>query len=907
MPFTDHRKTIFLALALVLFLGLAGCKVAPNTQVSASPQLPQPKALSDPTWIAIDQAIQKAVSGREDVLAYMLYNVTIDRVQFSSDGTLALVWTALVDKNTGLVQSGEPGLVIAHQSGDGQWSVVLQSDATFATELQAVPDSMLSPDVKAQYMPAIQQSSKDGVVYHGYRLPWGNGQTKILTGSIGHVLTYKSCPTTCLYAFDFADGTMFPIAAAKAGVVKYAVWQYPNGNTTNPNYLVIEDDTTTPTTFMVYFHLAQNSIPANLRVAGTKVYQGEYLANADDTGESTGNHLHFMVHADPTSYWGTSVDIVFDEVTVNGGRPRTCTEAANFPEYGTECMPGDRYTSRNGDNAIPTGGLTLPEADSTITSPTLTVSGWMKDDTQVSSGQLFYKVSGDWTPIGPVLTDEKFSTQINLCDAGIPDGKFSLSLQVTDVAGKTSAVDTGLISLVKKYTCGAPPMVCTPTVGQVALYTQPDFQGNCQVLDLGEYADLASQPTVQDDQTSSVQLGSGVSLILYSDTNFGGTSELFQNGDNDLSDNPIGAQTVSSVKVVNMITPPSVPVLILPAAATSATDVTLSWVVDDGVETSANLTGPASFSQSMDWQTGSSWEVGLLPAGNYTLKVEARNLAGNTSISQDFNVSTPVALPVVTMNALPEQTNSTAIPLAWTVGSGAENIDHFEIQSRIDSGDWTDLQTQPIAGDRQAVFSAELGHSYDFRIRAVEAEGTAGDFSAAVTTDVPLICVLDQYEGATPSDNGLDGALPLTIGTSQTHNWCPAGDVDWVSFQATKGQVLRLTTAPVGKNSAAIEQLFDSDGITMLGENHPLDANSQASMDWTVPADGIYSIKYSPVDTQIDGTDTDYTVAVEVQSTVQTAPLVCGSVAIPVLLGGAYTLVSKSAKKKKIAKRAGWN
>jgi hypothetical protein len=73
------------------------------------------------------------------------------------------------------------------------------------------------------------------------------------------------------------------------------------------------------------------------------------------------------------------------------------------------------------------------------------------------------------------------------------------------------------------------------------------------------------------------------------------------------------------------------------------------------------------------------------------------------------------------------------------------------------------------------------------------------------------------------------------------------------------------------------------------------------------PADGIYSIKYSPVDTQIDGTDTDYTVAVEVQSTVQTAPLVCGSVAIPVLLGGAYTLVSKSAKKKKIAKRAGWN
>jgi hypothetical protein len=35
--------------------------------------------------------------------------------------------------------------------------------------------------------------------------------------------------------------------------------------------------------------------------------------------------------------------------------------------------------------------------------------------------------------------------------------------------------------------------------------------------------------------------------------------------------------------------------------------------------------------------------------------------------------------------------------------------------------------------------------------------------------------------------------------------------------------------------------------------------------------------------------------------------LVCGSFAIPALAGGAYTLISKSVKKKKAAKRAGWD
>ena len=50
--------------------------------------------------------------------------------------------------------------------------------------------------------------------------------------------------------------------------------------------------------------------------------RGQFIGIADDTGVSSGNHLHFMVHTNPSSYWGTSVDITFEDVAINGGRPR---------------------------------------------------------------------------------------------------------------------------------------------------------------------------------------------------------------------------------------------------------------------------------------------------------------------------------------------------------------------------------------------------------------------------------------------------------------------------------------------------------------------------------------------------------------------------------------------------------
>ncbi len=898
-----------ISILILLFLLIStSCSVLPEEGETEEAQLPTPKTLTDAEEIELYNLIQKSAAGREDVLAFIVYNVSIDHVQFSDDDQLALVWIALVDKDTGFIQPGEPGLVIAQRTTDpaNPWQLTFQADSNFAAVLMSVPDKMLSAEEKMHYMPAVQQEDKAGTVYKGYRLPWTNGTTVRLTGSIGHVFTYKSCPSDCLYAFDFANGTMFPVRAARQGTVKYVVWKYENGNTTNANYIVLEDTTTTPTTYQVYLHLAQNSIPVELRTVGARVVQGQFLGNADDTGYSTGNHLHFHVHTNPTSYWGKSVDIVFDEVTVNGGRPRLCSEAEAFPEYGDECMPENKYVSRNNDAETPTGGISSPAAYSTVTSPTLNVTGWMKDDVGVASGQLMYTVNGDWLPIGDVQTTSPFTTQIDVCQARIPDGKFFLSLVVQDNAGKYSTDTQGLTELTKSYDCPPLEPVCVPTESQVALFSDTEYQGTCQILEKGEYSDMNQFDQVMADAAKSILLGSGVSALLYPEFDFKGTVELFQDGDDNLADNLIGTANAASIKVVERLVPPTPPGITLPAAITTDTDLTINWTTESGVDTRATITGQA-YSNSLDWQSGGEWHLGYLPEGKYTLNVEAHNLAGSASVTQSFTVLSGITPPVTTMAVLPQITNSTAVVLKWTVESGEDAIDHFDLQWRVQGGEWKDW-AEPLSGNlRQTLFWGSAEKTYEFRIRAVDLIGTAESFSdtAEAITYINLSCSDDGYEGVTPGDDESLTAAPADPGVTQTHNWCSSNDVDWVAFQALQGEGYSFVAKSLSAASAARIELYDADRTTLLGMANPSSLEGEAALDWLVPLDGVYYLKLFPADSRIGGQDTQYEFTIQQKSSVEPAALICGSTLIPALLGGSYWVTKKVQKKKK-ARGVGW-
>ena len=216
-------------LAAVALLIMAGCSLPLEGITGDIPaQTVEAQQKSDARLDEINDALQEAIGSHQDVVAFLLYEMVIDRVDFSEDGRLALVWMAMQDKENGQVIPSEPMMAIAYQEyeEDGSpssWEIVFPVDSAWNGMLNAVPESLLKKDIQQKYLDRTQAEQKSPPL-QGYFLPWQAGLKKPLTGSIGHVFTYRSCPNECMYAYDFADGSMFPILATRAGRVKQAVW-----------------------------------------------------------------------------------------------------------------------------------------------------------------------------------------------------------------------------------------------------------------------------------------------------------------------------------------------------------------------------------------------------------------------------------------------------------------------------------------------------------------------------------------------------------------------------------------------------------------------------------------------------------------------------------------------------------
>ncbi|HSV85437.1 MAG TPA: peptidoglycan DD-metalloendopeptidase family protein [Levilinea sp.] len=899
-------KWIFWLGALVCVSLLAACDQMINfSETDSVPAVKITGSTSqDEDVKAIKQALIAAATGREDVLAFLIYDVAIDHVGFSDDRQMALVYLALVDRESGEVIPTEAGIAVAVREETG-WRVVLQADAEYAARLNEVPDELLDPQVRAKYMPGKQDIAK-GRVFTGYKLPWQAGLAKRVTGSIGHVFTYKSCPATCLYAFDFADGTMFPVHAAKGGTVHMAVWRHPNGNTTRTNFLILEDTTTTPTTYQVYFHLAQNSIPVHLRQKGAVVYQGDFIGNADDTGASTGHHLHFHVHTNPDSHWGTSVDIVFDEVTDNGGRPRTCAEARQFPEFGRQCQPGNFYVSANGDIRRPSGGITVPEADEVITSQEMQISGWGEDDVGVNYIQVQINTGEGWRPAGERMTTTPFTTTIDLCQEGVPDGDFFVALEVIDRVGKTSQEATGMIRLVKNYPCNPPTATplptetpaptatplpeCKPGDTQVAIYAGIDYDGLCKVLEVGAYPEPKAFDPVKNDDIESIKIGSKVSVLLYRGTNYEGERERLLESAPDLNANKVGANQVSSMKVELLPPLPPAPRLMPPVNANNQApsdwdEILLRWQkMEEAREYRGEVTGAEGFRIGLDWQKETSWEIGKLPAGEYTWTMWARNITGEGQpVSTTFRVAAFEYPPAARLEPLPAKSQSSAILLKWVVDQGEEDVASFEIQYKKGDGEWKTWQQSLAAGQREAWFLAGLGARYAFRIRSEDVRGNWAPYPDKAETAIDVMeCRPDEFEAL--NDNLPDGAAPMDIGAEQVHNLCGLGDEDWIVFTAKQGQALRFHTRPLGGGAAVSIQLHGSGMDSFLGEIVPEDFNQPATLPWTAPEDGFYYLRLRGIHENLAGSDVRYAIGIEAVNRVSPGGVFAfGSLLLPVL------------------------
>ncbi len=213
--------------------------------------------------------------GRDEVLGFMIYDIEVDSISISADGSWAIAWLNYLNPRTGEVIPTEPGMALANQV-DGEWQVVLQADSSWANLLVQVPEELLSGASKSSWLSRYQAhlQALPSAPLTGYLLPWAEGESKFLTRSIAHGIG-----GSMHYAFDFAEpgfpSDVFSIYASKSGLVKYAVWTYPDGyfdgNCDHSNFLVVEDPTTDPVTYVLYLHLAQDSIPSELRQEGAPV------------------------------------------------------------------------------------------------------------------------------------------------------------------------------------------------------------------------------------------------------------------------------------------------------------------------------------------------------------------------------------------------------------------------------------------------------------------------------------------------------------------------------------------------------------------------------------------------------------------------------------------------------------
>lgn len=707
---------------LLIIIGLFSLFLSFTPSFAQPPVIPSTPVSPD-EHASVENAIYQAIAGREvDHIATTIFQTRVMDLVFAPDSQWARAWLISADPITGETAPIEPGLAVVHKENGG-WTVYLQPDITWLNAIQKSPNELFPPEEKNQWIDMYQQVQVNMPTspLTGYRLPWKAGQTRSLSQSVLHDKYDASLKAH--YAFDFyVHDTLWEIYAAKSGTVFLFKDDVPTcyenhcDGQGSGNYIVLKDTTTNPTSYMLYLHLAQNSIPSNLKVIGTPVTRGQFIGIADNTGASYGDHLHFMVHTFP-GWWGQSVDITFDDVLINGGRPRVKNQFADDEPY---CLHTNGfndvcdnfqtdYVSHNvpcetPDFTPPNGALTAPITDGVSITGSVNLAGWGIDtECGLGAGQFIANYDGTWKNIGPAFSTSPFSYTWNLCD--VPDGPVEVGLRLTDQA--VNSIIVGAHSLSKDYTCPAPPVpACIPNDNEIMLFDSNDYTGSCIPFSPGDYPDLGSF----DNKASAILVGASVQATLFDNTNYTGRGETFFSNDNNLIDNIIGADSANSLRVNWRSQASLAPILQSPLSGSNIPKndvVTLFWE-NGGFTTDYQIaiTGSITSTYLSNWQREPYLHLDGLPEGQYTWQVRGRNpmLQGPWSSLYTFTISNTNVIPPPSITA-PFTDTMESTPSNWLATGFWHLVDDVNLAHRgtyswwYQNADGNYNNGQPNSGD----------------------------------------------------------------------------------------------------------------------------------------------------------------------------------------------------------------
>ncbi len=709
----------------------------------------------------VTAAIEAAVQVKERAYdGLMMYEERVEFVVVNDQQTWGAGLVALFDPETGEPVPSEPALAVARLTEEG-WVVWLPGDDHWPDLVREAPAEIFPGGEKGIYLEYARQAEVviPAGPLHGYYLPWAGGKSVNLTNSVCHD-TYLTSGDGH-FSFDFAvpagsfndPSRFFPIMAAKGGTVQLwkddvpTCYDYSCASTQIlGNYIVIKDSTTTPTTYMLYLHLEQGSIPAELKVKGKPVARGQFLGRVDNTGQSYGHHLHFQVqvatYGDPNDflgYWGKSVDITFKDVFINGdsngGRPRApydltgdTQDKVGLPGP-TCCGPTDRcetvqssYISGNyTETTPPTGGITAPAMGARVSQTTATLQGWAADTESPIGGSTFYaRLNNTWQAISPPVPGNLSEYAWDMCVQNVPDGPVTIGVVVEDAAGNKTPL-TGFTTFIKQASCPPPPPACVPTANQAALFTQVNYGGSdCLLLNVSGLFPVGREAVsgLYDLRTAlagkpvqSVKVGANVRLTLFLGIPlaFDGRPQTFTTDNANLADDyfSLGAGVAvaqfAQVAALSAL-PPLPPYQTWPpngAEIPAKESITLVWDQDgDSTLFDMKLFAPGNLAVPLvQGETDDPyWHLDTLNTlGVYTWTVRAKNSAGETAYA------TPGFTFTLT-NSVPGVLSAQAVPYLETFEGPTDNWNV--------SGLWHKDDTQPYAGTHAMRYASQGSGTY---------------------------------------------------------------------------------------------------------------------------------------------------------------------------------------------------
>ncbi len=667
------RKSVVLV-SVIVFICLFIFSI-PTASSSALIAEPEP-TLIDLQGIEdqIEQAIFEAIASNNNyVQGNMVTNLQVTEIQISQDKQWATAWVVYYDPQIEAILPTEPALTVSHFLND-HWQVFLPSDPGWQNAIALIPDDLLSTNEKDMWVAMDQGTVEPFTTQSGYLLPWHGGQTGYLSRSVGHDAEFS----TAHFSFDFflpgttvcpsgisstsgTNGLNFEIYASRAGTVWGWKDTVDNCNHSDVNFIVIRnaDD---PTLFQLYMHLSQNSIPQSLKSVGAPVARGQFIAVADNTGASTGSHLHFQIERQPNwptanPYWNTALSMTFDDVDINGGRPRVspldppyCRDTDICDVFRSTYVSGNYYL---GDSTPPTGELYGVSTGEIVETKSITLSGWGSDDQSgLDYGQLKAYFNGAWHNLGPQF-NPSFTYTWDFCNPDLPvsNGPVSVAMLLYDVAGNP-APEVGLRHFTQNYTCPIPPPACIPGPNQVTLFEDPYYHGGCVKYDVGNYPTGSSLDPLGNDDAESILIGANAIATLYSAENFTGHSQATTQDVGYIQYQWVSANTLSSMKVSSQNVVPEAPILINPVDSSVFREgdvIPFSWMNGGGaIEYQVEIYLNTHLFQTISWKGDPIRYIDSLGLGTYSWRVQARNAAGVSAWSQasTFSIESPIVIPL---------------------------------------------------------------------------------------------------------------------------------------------------------------------------------------------------------------------------------------------------------------------